>query len=236
MKKRILALAALMTVSVMLTACTSTDDVNNKLNGGNTTTSAQQANTEAANTTEEKKETPSQFKHGTVTDTSYSSSFLGIEADFSDGWEIYGDDELADLNKISDMSDENINKILDSTAVAYELMAGIESGSNVNIVIENLNLTNGGKTTDPENYIDMALPNLKSGLEGVYDSVTVNKDKVNICGKDMTCIKAEISGNGITASELQIPVINGTYAAIITFTALTDDDMNTLMSAFKSIG
>lgn len=236
MKKRIIALAAIMAVSVMLTACTSADDVNSVLGGGNTTTAAQQGNNGDANTTEAEKEAPSKFTHGTVSDDSYSSDLFGIEAEFDDSWTVYSDEDLADQNSISDMSDESINKVLDKTATAYEFMAAIESGSNVNIVIENLNLTNKGKTIEADKYIDMALPNLKSGLESVYESVTVNKDSVEICGKTLPCIKAEISQNGMSAKEVQIPVVSGTYVAIITFTALDDNDLSTLMSAFKSVG
>lgn len=212
MKKKILALGALMTVSIMLTACTSADDVNNKLG-------------------EEKS-----FTHGTLTETSYTSDLFGIEMEFGSGWTAMTDEEMAEQNQIDDMTDESMNEALDSKATVYEMMANIESGSNVNIVIENLKITNNGNSITAEKYMELALPNLKTGLTSTYGEATADIGTVEICSKTMPCINAEISNSGVTLHETLIPVIKGNYAAVVTLTALDDDDMNTLINAFKSIG
>ncbi len=176
------------------------------------------------------------FQHGENTDSGYKSSFFNIEVEYGDGWTTYDDEYMASQNSISDMSEENVNKALDESGMLYEMMVMMESKSNVNIVVENLNLTNGGKSLSGKEYLEASLPNLKDSLAATYGDATVEMSTTTICGKEMDCIKGSISSGGVSANEILVAVSSGKYVAIITFTTVSDDDFNTLASAFKSIG
>lgn len=84
---------------------------------------------------------------------------------------------LAQTNFISDTSDENAQKALNKNAVLYEMVAAAETASNVNIVIENLNITNGGKPLTAEEYIDMVIGNLESQFKEALVAVDVETEK-----------------------------------------------------------
>ncbi len=249
MKKKILALISAAAIALTFTACTRSNDVQNALEGGNKTNnevnnnSDNNSNNDDNNsddkTKEEEKEPEKNdegFKHGENTDSSYKSSFLNIEVEYGDDWTTYDDEYMASQNNIEDMSDENVNKVLDQSGVLYEMMAKLESNSNVNIVIENLNLTNGGKSLSAEEYLEAALPNLKTSLASTYEDAEVDMSTTTICGKELPCIKGSISSGEVSANEILVAVSSGKYIAIVTFTTLSDDDFNTLASAFKSIG
>lgn len=232
MKKRTLALAVLMAVSVMFTACTSSDDVKDKLGEVNNPSSTQG---EADKKDDDSDKKDAKYEHGKISDSSYTSSFFGFKAEFDSSWTVLSDDDMADTNNIDDMSDENVNKVLDKSAVLYEMMASIESGSNVNIVIENLNVTNNGKSVTADEYITLSIDGLKSSLASSYEEASADKSTTSFCGKDVPCIKAEVTASGISAKEVLVPIVEGNYVAVVTFTALDDDDLNTLMGAFKAV-
>lgn len=180
--------------------------------------------------------TNGKFVHGAVSGTTYTSSFLGLEAAFGDGWTILTDEELAGTNNIGDMSDENANKALDTNAVLYEMMAAKNESTSVNIVIENLNLTNNGKALSEEEYADLSAKNLKAQFEAVgFTDVELDKAAVGFMGKEMTCLNVKLTNEGKDIYEKLFPVSNGAYMGIITFAAADENELTEMMSLFKGV-
>lgn len=176
------------------------------------------------------------FAHGTVTANSYSSEFLGLQADFADGWVTVTDDVLAQNNGIDDMSDENVNKALNTNAILYELIAGTETNTNVNIVIENLNITNNGKSLTGAEYIELAFPNIEAQFKAAgFESVEAEKSTVSFLGSEMACISTKLTSKGQEAVQKMIPLSNGTYMGIVTFTGANEEEIISSMGMFQKI-
>ncbi len=249
MKKKILVLAIAAAMALSLSACTNTKDVEDAINGGNNNVSTQDNNNsnnnnkdDSSNKTEEEKTEPEKtdeevsFKHGTNNDSGYKSDIFNIEIAYGDGWTYYTDEDLAGQNSIDDMSDENLNKALNEKAVVYEMMALLPSNSNINIVVENLNVTNRGESLTGEEYLNLAFPNLKSSIEASYEEASAEISTTTLCGKEIPCVKVNISSGGVTANEVLVAVPGGNYMATITITFVDEADFDTIASAIKSIG
>lgn len=156
-------------------------------------------------------ETNGGFAHGKQEGNTYISEFLGLKVEFDDGWTIQTDETLAQTNFISDMSDENTQKALERNAVLYEMVAAAETASNVNIVIENLNITNGGKPLTAEEYIDMVIGNLESQFKEALVDVDVETEKstTDFLGSEAACINIKIATGGTSAFSKDDPVKQG---------------------------
>lgn len=134
------------------------------------------------------------------------------------------------------MSDENANKALDTNAVLYELMAGTEAVANMNIVIENLNITNGGKSLTGEEYIDLAIGNIEASFKATgIEDVEAEKSTVNFLGSETACISTKLSSGGQEMIQKMVPISRGAYMGIITFSGASEDEITSAMSMFKSI-
>ncbi|MDE6579855.1 MAG: hypothetical protein K2K41_04905 [Ruminiclostridium sp.] len=131
------------------------------------------------------------------------------------------------------MSEENVNKALEKKGVLYEIMASQENNENFNIVIENLNVTNNGKTVSGEEYLKLSLPTLKTSLKSGYDESSADIDKVTFMGKETACIKADVTKEELHAYLIIVPVIKGNYAALITFTAFSAESAESMIAVFK---
>ena len=253
MKKKLLTI--LVCAAVMLTtACDKSGITSTPSDGSSTSTKSssessksESSSSESSTAESESSSTESEssapengatdgFVHGNVAQSSYSSEFLGIKADFADGWVCAADDMLAENNGISDMSAENVNSALDTKAILYELIATTEGISNVNIVIENLNITNGGKALSGEEYIELAFDNVTASFKSLgIEEVDAEKSKINFLGSEMACMKTKLANQGQEMVQVMIPINKGTYMGIVTFSGETEDDITSAMGMFKSI-
>ena len=221
-------LSLILSASMLLTACS----VNVKINGDKNTDKTTAADTSNPEETKKEEETV-KYSHGKIEENKYSSEFLGLYPELGEGWTLYTEEQLAKQNSISDMSDKSVNEALDKKGVLYEIMATKENKENFNIVIENLNVTNNGKTVTGEEYLKLSLPNLKTSLKSGYDESAADIDKVTFMGKETACIKADVTKEELHANLIIVPVIKGNYAALITFTAFTAEGAESMIGVFK---
>ena len=134
------------------------------------------------------------------------------------------------------MSDENANKALDTNAVLYELIAGTESVANMNIVIENLNITNGGNSLTGEEYLDLAFDSIEASFKASgFEDVEAEKSTVNFLGSESACISTKLSSQGQEMVQVMIPLSKGVYMGTITFTGANEDEITSAINMFQSI-
>lgn len=255
MKKKILAV--LVCAAVMLTTACGKSEVNSNPTGGSSNESSSKlpdsstassddgSSSDSSSSSESEVSSPapesstpeadSKFAHGKQDGNTYTSKFLGIKAEFADGWTLMTEDVLAQYNGIDDMSDENVNKVLDTNAMSYELMAAKDTVTNVNIVIENLNLTNGGKSISAEDYIDAVLPNLEAQFKAAAENVEVKKSTASFLGSEVACINTKLTVEGVDKAQCVIPISKGAYIANITFTGVSEAEVTSVMNRFKSM-
>lgn len=170
------------------------------------------------------------FTHGTWNGTTYTSKFLGMKATVGSDWVITSDAELATAFGISDMSDSNIQSVLDKLGTITEMMATKPGGSSVNITIQDFNTT-GGKMNEDE-YFKSGIELLKQQLSGY--NATAEEGKVVFLGKSTRCINITLPVSGQTVYEVQIPVFKSHYIASITFAATTKADAEQLLGIFTA--
>lgn len=181
-------------------------------------------------------DTASGFVHGKQGEKTYISAFLGLKAEFADGWTMQTEEVLAAANGIADMSDENANSALDKNAILYELIAALDDTHNVNIVIENLNLTNGGKSLTAEEYIDLAIGGVESQFkaQGITE-VSAEKSTASFLGSEAACMNTRLANEGRVLYQKMFPVSRGGYMGIVTFTSSSEEELNAAIDMFKSV-
>ena len=231
MKKKIF-LSLILSASMLLSACSFV--VNDKVGSSDDdkASSSDSAKPQDSQEETEKEEETLKYVHGKVEEHSYSSDFLGLTPKLDESWTLYTDEQLAKQNGISDMSEENVNNALEKNGVLYEIMASQENNENFNIVIENLNVTNNGKTVSGDEYLELSLPTLKNSLKSGYDESSAEIGKVTFMGKETGCIKAEVTTGELKAYLIVVPVMKGNFAALITFTAFTAEGAESMVAVF----
>lgn len=197
------------------------------------------ADSESSSSTPESStpEADGKFVHGKVDGNIYTSEFLGFKAEIADGWTITTDEELATWNGAADMSDENLNEVLDVNGLAYEMMALSGDVANVNITVQNLDVTSGGDVLSIEEYIDLSVSSivdLYTKVMGIYD-IEAEKSTANFLGKEMVCLSTKFTNHGVEAVQKAFPIIKGRYMATVTFTAANDDEMAVFLATFKAL-
>ena len=176
------------------------------------------------------------FAHGEQDGNTYTSEFFGIKAELPEGWTLQSEEELAQTNGISDMSDENADKALNKSGVLYEMFALTETSANVNIAVENLNITNGGKTLSAEEYIDLSIGNLEKQYKAAgIAEVTVEKSTVDFLGSEKPCISVKLENEGQELFQKMVPLTNGIYIGAVTFTGPSEEEISTETEMFSSL-
>ena len=177
------------------------------------------------------------FSHGTQDSAVYTSEFLGLKAEFTEDWSITADSDLAQVNGIDSMSADNTATALKTNGMLYEMMAAAgDNSSNVNITIENLNVTNLGRSLTAEQYVDAAFNSIKNqyAAAGITD-VEAEKSTVSFLGIETACIKTTLKNDGAELRQMMIPVSKGTYMGVIALTAPDEDGVNAQLEMFKSL-
>ena len=223
MKKKIITI--LVCAAVMLTTACDKSGISSTSTSSSSSESSNESKTEGG------------FAHGKQDENTYISEFLGLKVEFDDGWTMQTDEVLAQTNFISDMSDENAQKALNKNAVLYEMVAAAETASNVNIVIENLNITNGGKPLTAEEYINMVIGNLESQFKETLVAVDVETEKsaADFLGSEAACINIKVTTGEQVLYQKMIPLSRGAYMGVISFSGASGEEISSAMSMFKSL-
>lgn len=253
MKKRILT--ALVCAAVMLsTACDKSgtsstpsgsspeSSTNESTPESSTTESAPESpTTESAPESSTTESTPESggFVHGVISEHSYTSEFLGIKAEFAEDWELQNDVELAYNNGIDDVSPENIEKALRENEVFFELRARSEVTMNVQITVEDINVTNGGKSIDAGEFVDIVLEGMEETeamyKDQGYEEIEIVKSSTTFLGSELPCVSTSVAKKDKTLRQMLVPLCNGRYIAAIIFSGANEDEIKTVMDMFSKI-
>lgn len=182
-----------------------------------------------------------EFKRGKYDESTkkYTSETFGITATLDDTWTVYSDSELAQVGGMTGSTDEDFIKQLDSKGGIfdfYALSTDTTSGTNINITVENLKVTNGNSGISEKVYIEAVIPKIKQQYESM--GATVEKTETGtttFCGKKVDCVFSKVTLNGVTFYQTQVPIKKGKYMAGVTFTSISEDTVNELVKKFSSI-
>lgn len=175
------------------------------------------------------------FVHGTVDGNKYTTELFGLTAEFDDGYTFYTDTELATINGVSDMSAESIQSAIDTNQIVYDMYVGTETGSNITLIAEDLTKSNNA-SLDEQGYVDASFPALKSQLEA--QGLTVNdiqKTSVTFAGASTPCVQIDLSMGGVNMYEYQVYKKAGQYMCVITITAFSKEEAESMASCFSAV-
>lgn len=178
---------------------------------------------------------------GTSDSHRYSNLFLGIEAEFDDGWYILSREETAQTMGAAAgyVSDEDVAKILEESGTTTDLyaMALNNSGDNVNIQLHNLLSLTGfsSMTVTEEEFYEAGMSDgITQGLTAIgVENINYEKEIVTFAGKEH--VSALISGtyNGIPLYERLVLVKNGYYIAAVTAFSFNRQSVDDILGFFK---
>lgn len=167
--------------------------------------------------------------HGTWSGTTYTSTFMGVKADFGSDWTVTSDSDLASALGISDMSVDNLKSVLSSTGVISELMAVDIEQASVNIMIEDTTKT---KTPTGKTFFSTMPDVIKQQFETLGFSAETSEGTVVFCGENTRCLNYVLSLGDVKVYETQVPIFNGDYVAAITFAADSKTRVEELVAMF----
>lgn len=175
------------------------------------------------------------YVHSTVDGNKFSSTMFGLTAEFDDSWTFATDDELADVNQVSDMSADSIASAFTSAGIVYDMYVEEESGSNISFIVEDLSKSYNS-SLDEQGYVDASYPTLKSQLEDQGFTVdNIEKTKVTFAGKETPCIKMDLSLLGVNFYEYQVYKKAGQYMGVITITGMSKEETEELAGKFAAL-
>lgn len=174
-----------------------------------------------------------EFKHGTVSGTTYTNELIGAKADFGEGWTFTSDEDLATMNGISDFSDENVESAFSSTGVIYDMFVVNEENDNVNILFENLERSNNA-SLDEQGYVDASLSTLKSQLEAQFTVDSIDQEKITFLGSEVPCLKIALEVAGTKLYEYQTYKKAGQYMCVFTATSFSAEGAQEIINKFTA--
>ena len=154
-----------------------------------------------------------ELQTGTVNGGVYENDFIGIGISLDDSWDIYDEEQLAELIGLTaeQYDDEKYVEQLKNADMFYDFFASAEQGLvTVNIIIQNLGLIYG-TVLDEDKIVDMSLEQMDEQLQSSSEY------------------------QGMAYYTQQAFIKQGKYMAIVTVSSFIEDITADIMSEFYGI-
>lgn len=172
---------------------------------------------------------------GSMEDGVFSSSFLGIGADFSgEEWIWLTRDELSSYNGGA-ATDEELKRKAEAGNSVYEMLAGKETGSNVNVVVQKMGIGSVILEVTEEEYVDMTVDSLAETLVGVIDNAVAEKINVSFAGANHYGIDVVGQSYGMDVYERIICISKGNYMGLVTITSMSNEEREEFTEIFYKL-
>lgn len=174
------------------------------------------------------------FRHGTWTDDTYTSEFLGFQASFGSEWDVTPDAELARTQAAADLSDDNVRAVIDRTGTFTELSAASRNGTIITITAEN-NTVSG--CADEFAFFTSGLEDIRQEIAADGFQVgSVFESHTTFLGENVRCagVIMTVPEYDRAVYQIRIPIFKGDCTAVVTFTALNEADLEGLVGMFSA--
>ena len=223
MMKKWLALLLSLVMVFSLVACGSS----------NTTPDEPKTDVDSGTQVEEK-----DFEAGTIDGDVYSSDVTGLTFKLGENWVFLDDEGIEELTgMVQDMSDdEKMKETMSQGASIYDMYAMTTDGSGrtVNITVEDLGALYG-TILDESKYIDIAIDQLKPGLESIgATDVVVETASYTIAGTEHNGIHSVATMQGLNLCQQLVCIKEGRYMYNITCSATSEEDAASIMAMFSA--
>lgn len=194
MKKIVLLLLALALV-ISLISCGSSNNA-----GEESVDSSDPENTVEADTKKEEKG----FKFGSVDANSYYSIFADYGIKLDDDWTFYSDDQIKELNGLTDLSEEDVKKKVNNATIIIDMLAINKNSDNISFMFEKADSVTI-KYTELDKILDNALGGALSSFENANVTDIVNsKETIQLLDREFGVLR--VSGNILNASSETVKV------------------------------
>lgn len=174
---------------------------------------------------------------GTTASNTYTNKFLKLRCTLGSDWEFYTDEQIRELNQLTQdsLSDQYAEMVKNADTLQDMYAINNETGETVNITISKMNLFAGAVLTT-EDYADMAIPQLGPALEsaGMTD-VQVSKDTISFTGEETTALRITCKVEGFDLFETMAVLKRGAYIICITSASYVEDTTMGALNAFAKI-
>ena len=172
---------------------------------------------------------PKPASRGTVSGTTYESSFVGLGFKApSANWEAASDEEIESLTGYSaaDLKNgvENLNAFCDV------LMIDTTTGSNISLMVEKKSDTM--KNTSFDAIYEKTVENLNSVLTNTYSTFSVKKEKCTVGQKSFSGYNIVGNTDSITIYQKGFLIDLGTHIANVTISSTSPDEASSLLKTF----
>lgn len=164
-----------------------------------------------------------EFDLGEVAGLTYSNEFIGIACKLPGDWTFSTDEEIAQVNQVSeDLAGEEYKEAVAGSS-AFTDMAASNGISNVNVVLQKSTYT-AVAATDVAEAIEGTIPTLETSFEQMgYTNIDINVEKVTMDGEEYDALVTTAEIEGFEMNQINITMKCGNYFASITATTLGDD-------------
>ncbi len=176
------------------------------------------------------------FKFGATNGGAYKNTFLGLGITLDSSWRYLTDAEIAELNGYaqSQLDDELAEKLKNAPDI-YDMQAIGTNNATVFVNFEKLNLLTSATMTS-SSYIDIAMPQTKTALEGIgAQNLIIKKETVTVAGKTENAIKINYQLNGIEINQIMVCLKRGGYMALVSSATYDGTDPFINLSKFKKL-
>lgn len=175
---------------------------------------------------------------GEYNGNSYRNDFLNLKCDFPDSWVLASKEELAQISNLtaSIMDDEEFAEAIKNSGTVFALYAiNAESGSTLNICLENLGLVYGAVLSE-QAYAEAAIEKLPEGLAsaGMTD-IETEIGTIQFLGKEHTCIRVSGTIQEMAFYELLVCQKVGRYVALTTVCTYLVDNTEDVLTLFRPL-
>lgn len=174
---------------------------------------------------------------GTLAGNTYENDYFGFGINVPSSWTTKSQSEIATLNGTDAATMQNDFESVAGKMQTSYLFYSIDNstGNNLNVVIENLGLTNNKGMTGDE-YLNAAKALLESTYESMgAENVEMEISTIAIDKNTYSCMEASLTMEGAEMSQLVLVVPANDYMAVITFTVADIDTFGYLNDYFYDL-
>lgn len=163
----------------------------------------------------------------------YENKFLGLGFTLPEGWTFYTQEQMDELNNITeDMLDEEMAKQIQEADLIYDMYALDSYGNSVNINLEKIG-TIAAVSLDVGENLDTIMPEVENAFKQTgATGIEITRTQVDLSGNKEEALKIKFVMNEVEFHERVISIKAGKYLATVTVATAFEDATDAVLTYF----
>ena len=195
------------------------------------------------------------YKRGRVNGQKYKNEFFNFSCDFDEGWRVYNDEEIDQINQFQAgaATDENVALVLEESYLLDMAAARYDGKGSISMIVRTIQTDYFSERDYAESGMDAAAESLR---QSGYTDVKAEIGSAQFCGRERVSInisavsppdasagdatRADAEKEADTNSaedrrifEKQLTTVNGKYICVLTFKADSEKEVDEIIKLFK---